>query len=122
MQSTVRALDFSLRCDRRRGPTVEVARDLIALKLKGQRANLSRLHGNLHGFDALCKALERADSIEQVRVCEAQAAAIYWNAWSSVPIRLRGRDVARVPARWARYDSRASILTGAPRAATNPVS
>jgi hypothetical protein len=56
-----------------------------------------------------------------VRVCEAQAAAIYWDAWSSVPLRLRGRDLARVPARWARYDSRASILTGAPRAATNPV-
>ena len=36
-------------------------------------------------------------------------------------MRLRGRDLARVPARWARYDSRASILTGAPRAATNPV-
>ena len=37
------------------------------------------------------------------------------------PIRLRGRDLARIPAHWARYDSRASVLTGAPRAATNPV-
>jgi CRISPR-associated endonuclease Cas1 len=103
------------------GLDVDIARDLITQKLTGQRANLSRLRVNLHGFDALCETLERVDSIEQVRVCEAQAAAIYWNAWSSVPIRLRGRDLARVPARWARYDSRASILTGAPRAATNPV-
>jgi CRISPR-associated endonuclease Cas1 len=103
------------------GLDVEVARDLIARKLTGQRANLSRLRGNLQGFDALREALEHADSIEQVRVYEGQAAAIYWNAWSSVPIRLRNRDLARVPARWARYDSRASILTGAPRAATNPV-
>jgi len=103
------------------GLDVEVARGLIARKLTGQRANLSRLRVNLQGFDTLCEALEHADSIEQVRVCEAQAAAIYWNAWSSVPIRLRDRDLARIPARWARYDSRASILTGAPRAATNPV-
>jgi hypothetical protein len=64
---------------------------------------------------------QQTESIEQVRVCEAQAAVIYWSAWSSVSIRLRDRDLARVPARWARYDSRASILTGAPRAATNPV-
>jgi len=103
------------------GLDVEVARGLIAQKLTGQRANLSRLHVNLQGFDALCETLKRVNSIEQDRICEAQAAAIYWNAWSSVPIRLRGRDLARVPARWARYDSRASILTGAPRAATNPV-
>jgi CRISPR-associated endonuclease Cas1 len=103
------------------GLDVEVARGLIAQKLTGQRANLSRLHVNLQGFDALCETLKRMNSIQQVRICEAQAAAIYWNAWSSVPIRLRGRDLARVPARWARYDSRASILTGAPRAATNPV-
>jgi hypothetical protein len=34
---------------------------------------------------------------------------------------MRDRDLARVPTRWARYDSRASVLTGAPRAATNPV-
>jgi CRISPR-associated endonuclease Cas1 len=103
------------------GLDVEVARGLIAQKLNGQRANPSRLRVNLQGFDALCETLDRVNSIEQVRICEAQAAAIYWNAWSSVPIRLRGRDLARVPARWARYDSRSSILTGAPRAATNPV-
>jgi CRISPR-associated endonuclease Cas1 len=103
------------------GLDVEVARDLIKQKLNGQRANLSRLSGNLQGFDALREALEHADAIEQVRVCEGQAAAIYWNAWSSVAIRLRGRDLARVPVRWARYDSRASVLTGAPRAATDPV-
>ena len=67
------------------------------------------------------EALKRAATIEDVRLCEAHAAAIYWNAWRTVPLRLRGRDLARIPAHWARYDSRASVLTGAPRAATNPV-
>ena len=76
---------------------------------------------DLAAFDRLREALKHAATIEEVRLCEAQAAAIYWNAWRTVPLRLRGRDLARMPAHWARYDSRASVLTGAPRAATNPV-
>ena len=36
-------------------------------------------------------------------------------------IRFRERDLARIPARWLRCDSRASVLTGAPRAATSPM-
>jgi CRISPR-associated endonuclease Cas1 len=104
------------------GLDVKLARDLIARKMAGQRANLVRLRvADLRSFDTMREALERADSIADVRLCEAKAAAIYWNAWSNVPIRLRGRDLAKVPARWARYDARSSVLTGAPRAATNPV-
>jgi CRISPR-associated endonuclease Cas1 len=104
------------------GLGVALARDLIACKMEGQRANLVRLHAkDLRGFDRLREALKDASTIDDVRLCEAKAAAIYWNAWSGVSMRLRGRDLLRVPARWARYDARASILTGAPRAATNPI-
>ena len=67
------------------------------------------------------EALDRAASIDEVRLCEARVAAIYWNAWSAVPIRLRGRDLVRVPVKWTHYDSRASSLTNGPRAATNPI-
>ena len=76
---------------------------------------------DLRTFDGLREALDRAGTIDEVRLCGAKAAAIYWNAWTNVPLNVRGRDLARLPARWARYDSRVSILTGAPRAATNPV-
>jgi CRISPR-associated endonuclease Cas1 len=104
------------------GLDVSLACYLVAEKLDGQRAHLARLRvSDLRGFDRLREALKRAATIEEVRICEAQAAAIYWNAWRTVPLRLRGRDLARMPAHWARYDSRASVLTGAPRAATNPV-
>jgi CRISPR-associated endonuclease Cas1 len=104
------------------GLDVSLACYLIAEKLDGQRANLVRLSvSNLAAFDRLREALKHTATIEDVRLCEAQAAAIYWNAWRTVPLRLRGRDLARMPAHWARYDSRASVLTGAPRAATNPV-
>ena len=52
---------------------------------------------------------------------EANAAALYFAAWRDVRIRFRERDLARIPARWLRCDSRASVLTGAPRAATSPI-
>jgi CRISPR-associated endonuclease Cas1 len=104
------------------GLDIDLARELIRRKLDGQRANLARLRvADLQSFDAMCEALKRAASIDEIRLCEARAAAIYWNAWSSVAIRLRGRDLVRVPVKWTRYDSRASALTNGPRAATNPV-
>jgi len=104
------------------GLDVLLARDLIRRKLDGQRANFVRLGVcDLRTFDGLRDALDRTGTIDEVRLCEAKAAAIYWNAWTNVPLNVRGRDLARLPARWARYDARASILTGAPRAATNPV-
>ena len=104
------------------GLDVVLARELIARKLDGQRRNLARLRvGDLQTFDALRGVLDRTSTIEEVRLCEAKAAARYWNAWSTISLRLRGRDLARIPARWARYDARASVLTGGPRAATNPV-
>lgn len=104
------------------GLDVAIARDLIAEKMDGQRANLVRLRAtDLRAFDRLRDALHDAKTIDSVRLCEAKASAIYWNAWSGVSIRLRGRDLVRVPARWTRYDSRSSILTRGPRAATNPI-
>ena len=48
-----------------------------------------------------------------VRVIEATAAAQYFAAWRDVRIRFRDRDLTRIPARWLRADSRASVLTGA---------
>jgi CRISPR-associated endonuclease Cas1 len=104
------------------GLDLELARYLIAKKLEGQRANLARIGAaDLRSFDACRAALDSRETIDDVRVCEAQAAAIYWNAWSKVPIRLRNRDLVRVPSAWTRYQSRKSTLTAAPRAATNPV-
>ncbi|HXO17827.1 MAG TPA: CRISPR-associated endonuclease Cas1 [Candidatus Dormibacteraeota bacterium] len=98
-----------------------IARELIACKLDGQRQILVRLGADLCEFDKLRAALDAAASIERVRVIEATAAAQYFAAWRDVRIRFRERDLARIPARWLRCDSRASVLTGAPRAATSPL-
>ena len=104
------------------GLDLAIARDLIASKLDGQRRNLVQLRApDLREFDALRAALVSADSIERLRVIEAAAASSYFGAWKGVEIRFRERDLARIPARWLRCGSRASVLTGAPRAATSPL-
>ena len=103
------------------GFDLAIARELIANKLDGQRRILVRLGADLREFDKLRASLDGADSIERVRVIEANAAALYFPAWRDVRIRFRERDLARIPARWLRCDSRASVLTGAPRAATSPI-
>jgi hypothetical protein len=98
-----------------------IARELIAAKLDGQRRILVRLGVNPREFDKLRAAIDAAESIERVRVIEANAAALYFPAWREVRIRFRKRDLGRIPVRWLRCDSRASVLTGAPRAATSPI-
>jgi CRISP-associated protein Cas1 len=103
------------------GLDLAIARELIAGKLDGQRRILVRLRADLREFDALRAAINAADSIERVRVIEANAAALYFAAWRDVRIRFRERDLAGIPERWLRADSRASVLTGAPRAATSPI-
>ncbi len=103
------------------GLDLAIARDLIGDKLDGQRRILVRLGADLREFDKPRAALASADSIERVRVIEANTAALYFPAWRGVRIRFRERDLTRIPARWLRCDSRASVLTGAPRAATSPI-
>jgi len=102
------------------GLDLAIGLELIASKLDGQRRILVRLRADLREFDTLRTALDAADSIERVRVIEANAAALYFAAWRDVRIRFRERDLARIPARWLRCNSRASLLTGAPRTATSP--
>jgi CRISPR-associated endonuclease Cas1 len=103
------------------GLDLAIARELIGDKLDGQRRILVRLGADLREFGKLRAALASADSIERVRVIEASAAALYFAAWRDVRIRFCERDLSRIPARWLRCDSRVSVLTGAPRAATSPI-
>jgi CRISPR-associated endonuclease Cas1 len=103
------------------GLDLAIARELIAGKLDGQRRILARLRADLREFDKLRVAIDGAESIERVRVIEADAARLYFSAWRRVRMRFRDRDLARIPARWLRADTRASMLTGAPRAATSPI-
>jgi CRISP-associated protein Cas1 len=103
------------------GLDLAIARELIAGKLDGQRRILVRLGAELREFDAQRTALGSVSSIEKLRVIEANAAAQYFASFRNVSLKFRERDLARIPPRWLRCDSRASVLTGAPRAATSPL-
>ncbi len=59
-----------------------------------QTNDIVRLHAkDQRGFDGSCEALSDASTIDDVRLCEAKAAA--WNAWSNVRIRFTGREQTR---------------------------
>jgi hypothetical protein len=64
--------------------------------------------------------LPNADSISSVRLIEAQAARVYWQAWSTLPINFPKSDLPRTPFHWLSFGARVSPLTGSPRLAANP--
>jgi CRISPR-associated endonuclease Cas1 len=103
------------------GLDLAIARELITAKIDGMRRIMVRLGADLREHDKLRAAIEAAETIERVRVVEGTAAGLYFSAWRDVRIRFRERDHARIPAPWLRADSRTSLLTGAPRAATSPI-
>src|SRR6266852_8310178 len=85
------------------GTALKISRELISQKLAGQ-AMLVRdmLHDSATStaIDMLRGELPSAESIESVRLIEAQAAKTYWRAWSDVPIRWPRKDERRIPEHW----------------------
>jgi len=102
---------------------LDIARALIGAKLEGQAMVLER---SLHAPDAarmLRAALpyvERAESLDAVRVLEWQAATVYWRHWRTVPVRFAGKALPRVPRHWQSFGIRRSILSGRNQRAINP--
>jgi CRISPR-associated protein Cas1 len=111
---------------------------LLASKVRSQAGLLRRRltpppHGGGPGrgvptwelLDELAGAIEAAPSIDDMRLLEAQAAALYFGAWSKAlgtAPRFAPRDRDRVPASWASFDGRRSAF-GAGRSnrrATHP--
>ena len=105
------------------GTALRISKELIRRKLDGQA---SLVRDMLHNY-AVSTAIERfrgqlsdTQSIESVRIVEAQAAKLYWQAWSDLPVRWPRNDGRRVPEHWKRFGSRVSPLTHSPRLAANP--
>ena len=103
------------------GLDLAIARELIAGKLDGQRRILVRLGADLREFDKLRAALDSADSIERVRVIEANAAALYFRPGATCGFGFASATSHVSRRAGCARDSRASVLTGAPRAATSPI-
>jgi CRISPR-associated endonuclease Cas1 len=104
-----------------------ITRELLRRKLNGQRETLLALAEVVEvpaeAFDAIDGCVARLESITEdvaLRRLEAAAAVAYWTSWASLPVRFASRDAERVPAHWRSMGSRSSLITGGPRAATNP--
>ena len=106
---------------------IEIARELLARKLRNQTDTLSVLAeqievdpGIVVAITNLAEALTYTEEVLGLRLIEARAALAYWGAWSSLPVRFAQRDRDRLPDHWRTFGSRTSALTGGPRLATNP--
>lgn len=105
---------------------VQIARDLLYAKVRGQASLLGELPGGEQARGEIDRALgeiERARGLPALLVGEAQAAAAYWGAWAALPVAMasRGRrDEQSIPDHWRTFGHRHSLLTSGPRMACNP--
>jgi CRISPR-associated protein Cas1 len=103
---------------------VEVARLLLTRKLEGQLGLLEQLAG-ADGYrrrlvaDRLA-AIRTAETLAEMRLAEAEAAAAYWRCWRDVQLRLRPADQRRLPDHWGSFGTRTSPIGGGPRLAVTP--
>jgi hypothetical protein len=63
-------------------------------------------------------AVSGAADLSTLLAAEAEAASLYWHAWSALPVPIVSRDPARIPEHWLTFGQRASLITGGPRTAT----
>lgn len=102
---------------------LEIVRELISQKLNGQEQIARGRLQNQGIGDAIAdarKQLDAAETVEAIRLLEAQAAAAYWSIWRDVPVTFPQNDLPRVPDHWRVFGTRRSVLSGSPRLATNP--
>jgi CRISPR-associated endonuclease Cas1 len=105
------------------GTALYIARELINKKLAGQERVARYTLLTTQTADAISRyraQLKNAESTDQIRLIESQAAGVYWAAWRTLPINFPKKDEARVPAHWRAFGARVSPLTGSPRLAVNP--
>ncbi len=105
------------------GTALKISKELISQKLAGQELLVRDMLHDPATADAIARfrtKLPSTESIEGVRLSEAQAAKLYWQSWAGLPIRWPRKDERRVPEHWKSFGSRISPLTHSPRLASSP--
>jgi CRISPR-associated endonuclease Cas1 len=106
------------------GPAgIEISKYLLKLKIEGQRDVLAQMPGANDARAQLDDWVRRCDgarSIDELLEIERGAAGDYFEAWSTLPVKLIADGRRQVPEHWRTFGARASLLTGGPRRATNP--
>ena len=80
-----------------------IARELIDKKLAGQeRVARDKLLApeNADAIRLFRSELAEADTPENIRLIESQAASAYWAAWRPLAVRFPRKEESRVPAHW----------------------
>jgi CRISPR-associated endonuclease Cas1 len=97
----------------------DIAARLLGAKLLGQANLVRQRFGDEDTADLiaeLAEALGEAETIEQCRGIEANAASAYFTAWagrSECAPRFASQDRRRIPSHWIRYEGRRSVLSSA---------
>lgn len=118
--------DARLRRAQALAPTTEagvrITRELLAAKLRAQADVLAQIP-NPEAERAVLRQLDllhRADTLERLRLVEARAGILYWEAWKDLPVRWAKADAQKVPEHWKTVGARISPITGSPRLAATP--
>lgn len=102
---------------------IEISRELLSRKLTGQADVLN----NIENTDSTAQDIRRlrdifasSETLTALRIIESEAASMYWNAWTGVPVRFARKAADRVPDHWKRFGTRTSQLTNSPRTSSTP--
>ena len=109
---------------RQSGAGMEITRDLIDRKLRGQEQNARNQLNDAAAGDAIAKLRLEIPSMrdfDSIRLLESQAGAFYWAAWRSVQTQFPRQDLPRVPEHWRTFETRRSAITRSPRLAVTPL-
>jgi len=106
---------------------VVLARQLLGAKIEGQAAIADdelAAPQLADGIRQLAGALEQAADLLKCRDLEAQAANVYFAAWTATGCRFTDQDQKKVPQHWYQFDARTSPLNRgghSPRNAADPI-
>jgi len=106
------------------GVGLEICRTLIDAKLLGQERVVREQLNDPTTANVIANfrnRLEKAETIEQIRLLEAHSAVAYFGALRGVPVLWSKADRRKIPSRWLTVGARQSPLSGGPRLAVTPV-
>ena len=105
------------------GTGLLAAKSLVREKIVGQRSLLDQLpatEGASATIDSAIARVSDAADINRLRLIEAEAANVYWKAWSAVSVQFARKETKGVPQHWKKLGRRASLVTGRSRKASSP--
>jgi CRISPR-associated endonuclease Cas1 len=103
---------------------LSIARMITGQKLAGQAENCWNVFYNSDAGDEirrLSQFLDTAEDAKAINLLEAEAARVYWGAWSDVSMTWDRADIVKVPLHWHRYDGRINPVGRGNRYASHPV-